>query len=252
MQMCYAAVEVLREHEPEEGYFLAFSGGKDSVVIYDLLEKSGCKFDSHFSVTTVDPPELLKFIRDHYPKVEWHRPKKTMFQLIEEKGLPSIFRRWCCAHLKETQGKNRIVITGVRKQESNKRAKRLMFETSVTYKTKRFLNIIIDWGKQDVWDYIHEFDLPYCSLYDNGWERIGCIGCPMSSKKEVIKQFNDYPLFKLAYRNSMVKHLLLHERKHETNLKDADEWIDWWISRLSIDKYSANKEQLNFDWIIEC
>lgn len=57
------AIKLLQKHEPPEGYFLCFSGGKDSVVIYDLAVKSGVKFDAYHNITTVEPPELMKFIR---------------------------------------------------------------------------------------------------------------------------------------------------------------------------------------------
>ncbi|GAH60807.1 unnamed protein product, partial [marine sediment metagenome] len=50
------AIEFLQENEPVEGYYLAFSGGKDSVVIYDLAEKAGVKFDAHYCVSPIDPP----------------------------------------------------------------------------------------------------------------------------------------------------------------------------------------------------
>lgn len=73
------AIARLREFEPPEGYYLAFSGGKDSVVIYDLAVKAGVRFDAHYNLTTVDPPELVKFIKQQYPEVERHRPKENMW-----------------------------------------------------------------------------------------------------------------------------------------------------------------------------
>ena len=57
------AIEFLQEHEPPEGYFLAFSGGKDSVVLYDSALRSGVKFEAYYSATGIDPPQLIKFIR---------------------------------------------------------------------------------------------------------------------------------------------------------------------------------------------
>ena len=57
------AIERLRQFEPDEGYYLAFSGGKDSITIYRLAEMAGVQFDAHYRVTTVDPPELVKFIQ---------------------------------------------------------------------------------------------------------------------------------------------------------------------------------------------
>ena len=61
------AIERIKQYEPEEGYYVAFSGGKDSIVVYDLVKRAGVKHDTHFSVTTVDPPEVLQFIRNYYP-----------------------------------------------------------------------------------------------------------------------------------------------------------------------------------------
>ena len=101
------AIEVLKEYEPAEGYFVAFSGGKDSIVIYDLMKRSGCKFDAHFNYTTVDPPEVLEFIKRYYPDVIWERPKDSMFTLIRKWGLPNRLRRWCCRLLKEYSGTGR-------------------------------------------------------------------------------------------------------------------------------------------------
>ena len=57
------AIHILREYEPDEGYYVAFSGGKDSLCVYWLTKIAGVKADYHYSFTTVDPPELIKFIR---------------------------------------------------------------------------------------------------------------------------------------------------------------------------------------------
>lgn len=54
----------------KDSYYLAFSGGKDSVVCKALLEMAGVKYDAHYRVTSVDPPELVRFIKKEHPDVE--------------------------------------------------------------------------------------------------------------------------------------------------------------------------------------
>lgn len=243
-QKIEAAISVLKEFEPPEGYFVAFSGGKDSIVILDLVRKSGVKHDANFNRTSVDPPELIAFIKEHYPDVNMLRPEKTMFQLIDQWDgfLPTKRHRYCCAYLKEYSGSGRIVITGVRRQESRSRAKRKQFETSYTDKTKRFIHIIIDWSEDDVWEYIRRNKLAYPSLYDEGFKRIGCIGCPMVSAKEIRRQFKLYPNYRKAYINTIQKCL---DRQPDKNFKDAEEKLAYWISRTSVRKFKERQKQMS-------
>ena len=122
------AIGRLRSFEPPEGYYLAFSGGKDSQTIYHLAKMAGVKFDAHYSVTSVDPPELVRFIKTHYPDVSFDYPRGkdgkvlTMWNLIPKRKVPPTrFQRYCCAELKESSGKGRVTVTGVRWAESNRR-----------------------------------------------------------------------------------------------------------------------------------
>ena len=64
------AIQLLKSFEPPDGYYVAFSGGKDSQCVYHLCKMAGVKFDAHYARTSVDPPELVNFIRDNYPDVK--------------------------------------------------------------------------------------------------------------------------------------------------------------------------------------
>ena len=140
------AIERLKAFEPPEGYFLAFSGGKDSQCVYHLAKMAEVKFEAHYSVTTVDPKELVRFIKKEYPDVIWDRhygkdgKPMSMLRLIAEHTIPPTRQnRYCCAELKETQGKGRVVVTGVRWAESARR-KNLHGVVNVRTKSKKFID----------------------------------------------------------------------------------------------------------------
>ena len=109
----------------ERGFHVAFSGGKDSQVLLALVEMSGCKHHAEMQVTSVDSPNLMRFVRQHYPQVKLNLPKRNMRELILGKGmLPTRQARYCCAELKEKAGAGCCTAIGIRKAESTNRAKR--------------------------------------------------------------------------------------------------------------------------------
>ena len=54
---------------------------------------------------------------------------------------------------------------------------------------------IVDWTEKDVWNYIRAHNLPYPSLYDEGFSRLGCIGCPLASRANREKEYKRWPYF---------------------------------------------------------
>jgi phosphoadenosine phosphosulfate reductase len=224
------AIARLREFEPPEGYYVAFSGGKDSVVTLDLCKRAGVKYDAHYNLTTVDPPELVRFIKSEYPDVKRHRPEKTMWQLIVENGTPPTrLMRYCCAVLKEGGGVGRIVVTGVRKAESYARSKWGMVENCLK-RNKRYLHPIIDWTDEDVWGYIRRYSVPYCSLYDEGFKRLGCILCPMGDKNGMTRDVTRWPKYKDTYLRTFARMLTERERKGlPMPWKTPEQVMHWWI-----------------------
>lgn len=243
------AIQRIKEHEPDEGYYVAFSGGKDSIVTYDLVKRANVKYDIHFSMTTVDPPEVLKFIKEHYPEVEWHHPKRSMFKIIKEKRMvPTRMYRFCCHELKEIGGVGRTVIVGVRREESAKRANRPVYHESTRQKGKMFLNPIVDWTAKEVWEYIHKYNLPYPSLYDEGYTRVGCIMCPLQGTKGMLKDKECYPKYYNAYLHTIEKMLKIKEERGEDlkQGKTAEEFMNWWIYGSS--SGSKNKRKVEHTW----
>lgn len=227
----------------DQGYYVAFSGGKDSIVLLDLMERSGVSFDAHFNFTTVDPPELVRYIREYYPEVQWHRPQKSMFQIIVDKHMPPTrLKRYCCDLLKERGGSGRMVATGVRWEESPKRRDRMMVERCIRDSLKHFFNPIIDWKSEEIWAYIRSRGLPYCSLYDEGFTRIGCIMCPMHASCKSHKRKNQmeidaerWPKFYNAYLGAFKRMLQHNPTGKKLTWNSPEEVMHWWIYKSNMD-----------------
>lgn len=174
------SIKYLQENEPQEGYYVGFSGGKDSIVTLELCRMAGVKHKAYYSCTRIDPPEVVQFIKKHYPDVEWLFPKKTFWDEIYINQPPLRMQRWCCGKLKKEPGihiglKRRVL--GLRAEESGSRAKRP--RTDYHSKLKQYLyKPIFHWSEYHVWEFITEYNLPYPSLYDDGFHRIGCVICP--------------------------------------------------------------------------
>jgi phosphoadenosine phosphosulfate reductase len=121
------AIERLKTFVPEDGYYLAYSGGKDSDCIKILAQCAGVKFEAVHNLTTVDAPETVRYVQSQpdiridkaYDKDGNH---VTMWNLIVKKLMPPTrLARYCCSELKERGGIGRVVVTGVRWSESQRR-----------------------------------------------------------------------------------------------------------------------------------
>jgi len=266
------AIKRLKTFEPKDGYYLAFSGGKDSIVIYALAQMAGVKFDSHYAITTVDPPEITRFIKKYYPSVERIRPEINMWDLIVKKKMPPTRRvRYCCSTLKEGGGNQRTIITGVRWDESSRRKntrkdveydtygsqskvakekresfyllndndeKRRMIESCVV-KGKHIINPIIDWTDSHVWQFIKQYNIAYCELYDQGHKRLGCLGCQLQGKN-IVNDFYMYPYVYVQYLKAFTR--MIKARNDEglvTEWNTAHDVMQWWITM-------TDKEYIDF------
>ena len=131
IELCLKAAKIAPMYDDEGYLWLGFSGGKDSQALYHIAQLAGVKFKAFFSPTSVDPPEVIRFIRTNYPEVEFTPLKKSIYsEFVKRKCLPSMKIRWCCAEFKEKGGTNKVVLVGVRNSESVKRSKRKEVEVT--------------------------------------------------------------------------------------------------------------------------
>ncbi len=224
------SINIIQTHEPPEGYYLAFSGGKDSVVLLDLARRAGVRFDAHYNVTTIDPPELTRFIKTNHPEVEWDMPQKSFCEVVRTEGLPTRLCRFCCRYLKEYAGDGRKVLTGIRLEESPERKKQYSNGPVSYFRnhgiTKWLVNPILDWTEGQVWDYIRERRFPYCKLYDEGWSRLGCVPCPYNRKVALSMQL--WPGIWRAVKRAAFAYWATRELPTHNS---PEEYWEWWIAR---------------------
>ncbi len=200
----------------------AFSGGKDSQACYHLLKDAGVNFHAEYSITRFEPPELLSFVRANYPDVTFRRAyKKSLTDEIVYRGLPNMWARWCCAakHQK-TEGYD-IAVIGIRWEESSRRRSTWRMFGFKPDKTA-YLCPICDWTEQDVWEYLG--DRPHCSLYDEGFSRIGCVCCPLSPST-IAANADRWPKTARMLKRAAYQFVdKMRERGYKTQRTDCADW----------------------------
>lgn len=194
------AIKLLRSIPTDDGPIeLSYSGGKDSDVILELARMSGIPFEAIYKNTTIDPPGTIAHCREQ--GVTILKPKLTFLQLVEKKGTPSRFSRFCCEVLKEYKVYNRA-IQGIRRSESTKRAERYHEpEICRVYSAKEKVRVylpLLEWTDEDVARFIEERGIKCAPVYydESGRfhveRRLGCIGCPLASGNGR-EDFKKYP-----------------------------------------------------------
>lgn len=210
----------------------------------------------------------------------------TMWNLIPKKQLPPTrLVRYCCSVLKEVSTPNRMIAVGVRESESIRRKGKSIFfirgskkddaryytfeHAKEVYKDSKemkddvwdcvliqkmknnkdvIVNPIYYWFDKDIWNFINYEKIKVNSLYQCGYNRIGCIGCPMATYKQILKEFSDYPKFKKNYILAFDKLVeILKAKNSKIRWKDGNDVFDWWIEE---NKHQV-EGQLSFDDVKE-
>jgi len=176
---------------------VSFSGGKDSLVVLDLVSSITRDFTSIFIDTGLEHPQT----RDYVKRIARERNLRLItadagdafddnFPLF---GPPAKDFRWCCKVCKLAPAseviedefpKGTLTVEGNRKLESFSRAHTDLVEENPFVPGQVIVNPIRDWTALDVWLYIMMRDLDYNPLYDEDIERVGCWMCPSTLASE--------------------------------------------------------------------
>lgn len=271
------AIQRIKAFEPisnglfDTPYYVAYSGGKDSDAIRILCELAGIKYDLVHNHTTVDAPETVRYIRS-IPNIQIDKPDTSMWNLIVEKRMPPTrIVRYCCDKLKERGGKNRFVLTGVRWAESARRKatrggveiqgqtikpklilnadnddSRQMLE-NCQMKGKRVLNPIVDWTDADVWEFLNHYGCKSNPLYECGFTRVGCVGCPVAANNRYT-EFLRWPKYKENYIRAFQR--MIDKRIVDglgTKWRTGEEVFTWWMEEKSLDRQIDGQEMME-EW----
>lgn len=264
------------------GYIVGYSGGKDSDVLVDLFRKSGVRFMIIHNHTTLDAPETVYYIRKKF--AEWtaqgipckiYYPELNFWRLcLKNRMLPTRVARFCCAELKERdipELAHACRSFGVRKAESTKRAlhrdsiemrdnkgysdnqlfhfdnKDDIKQTDACYTKNYFIiNPLAYWSDEYLWSYIHAERLEINPLYSCGFNRVGCIGCPMARRRGREEEFKRYPKYEARFRK-LADDIVTAQKTNNMGLdkfRTGEEMFEWWMSDTS---RQTSDEQTLFD-----
>lgn len=158
---------------------------------------------------------------------------------------PTRMVRYCCSELKEGGGQGRIKILGVREEESSKRKGRKIIMLDGESSLGKIINIIYQWTETDVWEFIGCNLIDYCSLYDEGFARLGCVGCPLGSIESRERGFKRWPAYRRAYVKAFDR--MITERKRRGKVcdwADGEAVMQWWM----YGKPKEDENQLKMRW----
>lgn len=227
------AVERVRYYCRNKPVVLAFSYGKDSCVVKHIMDLSGVPYVARYRPATIHPPDLLRWGRKAYPGVVWERPKQSMWDVVVRKGTPPTrHNRYCCEEMKEGAScPGGVVVMGIRWAESQRRKATRRMAEPCAKRNELLLNPIIDWSNDQLWRYIHWRNIPVSPLYQEGFDRLGCVGCPNANWKSRVKELERWPHIRDGWKKAFGRMLKAHPTRKEGGVewKTAEDVYRWWL-----------------------
>lgn len=222
------------------------------------------------NLTSVDPPEVIRFVRTEYPSVIMIKPKMSIYEMAKKKGVPMRNARWCCQKYKEMAGAGKVTLIGIRHEESSRRKKREEVEISqrkysgdlagldeyrksvnitnasdertlgcIHGKETLLISPIIHWTMADVWEFLNKVvRVSHCCLYDEGFPRIGCLCCPLPNPQYRMRDIERYPHLKRNWLKT-IQWLMDNGKIKNTVFKSAEDYFNWWISGKGVKQFYA-------------
>lgn len=213
------AIRFVRSVSAMHNMAMGFSSGKDSCLLDYVCREAGIKVQRFHNVTTIDPEYTIPFAVKH--ECDIVRCKYSFLDLVEQKGFPTQFRRFCCKVLKERFYAN-YVFFGIRRDESVKRKTCYsdyddMYYYSKNVYTNRFFPLL-EFTGTDVEYIINERQIECHPLYYDHHgkfcveRRLGCIGCPLQGDRGK----SHYLKYPILLKQVLRRGILFHQRQGRT------------------------------------
>lgn len=231
-----------------ELFYLAFSGGKDSLVMLDLIQRAlpHDSFEIIFGDTTMELSDTYKTVEETkkiFSDLKWHTAR-TPFDALESwkfMGPPARKIRWCCSvhkaspslfKVKEIIAARRKILVadvknframafiGVRSEESESRSSYEKISVSRKHPAQINFYPILKWSTAEIFLYLFSENLPLNQCYRNGLPRVGCRLCPMSSTWNDCLQNNFYP-------NEILPFIDVIKQTIDKGFNKEEQWKDY-------------------------
>lgn len=228
-------------------FYVAFSGGKDSIVTLDIVQRAlpHNSFKVLFGDTGMEFPDTYDTVgiiekECHHQGIEFIRAKSDLNPHCTWKqfGSPSKVTRWCCSvhktspqilALRNNLGKidfTGMAFVGVRASESASRSEYDYISLGEKHKGQYSCNPILEWNAAELYLYVYSENLHLNEAYKKGNNRAGCLVCPNVSEKNAYFRRTCYPKEVDEYMN-IIADLYKESIPTEEKMKEFLENTGW-------------------------
>ena len=244
-------VTSLKEIEPEDGFIVSFSSGRDSCVIKDIFTRNNIKATYYYCETSLENNTILEYIATYHPEVIKLPPIKTIYELIKEhRKVPTIDDRFCCHEnlyqlTRNISRINNTIVTGSRNN--------ILFKKHKYYFTQKTLGVltinpIFDWTTEEVKEYCDYYNLPLLPTYELYGRSYNCVCCPRmyASSKKLMQEYHPEVFNKLK---KVVFEVWEENLDLHTEYKTPEDYWDYYINcdvEVECNKVRLRENQLTY------